>query len=196
MRLRSPFTLYSRETSKGAVWYASWYDADGRRRIRSTGIAARGASNRKRAEVKAVQLVGRPGARSPTLAEYARDFYRWEASTWIARQHAKGRGFNRQWAQSQQAMLDNYVLPRFGALRMDALTRPMVESWLVTLPLSNQTRNQMLYGLRTVLREAESEGITARNPLEHVEPMGKGGRKRDVFSLEELRLRSLRRARG
>jgi integrase len=63
----------------------------------------------------------------------------------------------------------------------------MVEDLLVDLPPANQTRNQILYALRRILLEAESEGLILRNPLEHVEPMGKGGRVRDVFAIEELR---------
>jgi integrase len=85
-------------------------------------------------------------------------------------------------------MLDNHVLPRFGSMRLDALNRPMIEKWLVDLPLSNQTKNHCMYMMRNVLREAAAEGIIKANPLEHAEPMGKTGRKRDVFTLEELRL--------
>jgi integrase len=70
---------------------------------------------------------------------------------------------------------------------MEDLNRPMVEKWMVDLPLANQTRNQILYALRRILVEAESEGLILRNPLNHVEPMGKRGRVRDVFALEELR---------
>ena len=61
-----------------------------------------------------------------------------------------------------------------------------VERWLVDLPLSNQTRNHIHCGPHTVPREAEAGGIIQRNPLEHVEPMAKAQRKRDIFSFEEL----------
>jgi hypothetical protein len=85
-------------------------------------------------------------------------------------------------------MLDNHVLPRFGSMKLDGLNRPMIEKWLVDLPLSNQTKNHCLYMMRNILREAAAEGIIKANPLENAEPMGKNGRKRDVFTLEELRL--------
>jgi hypothetical protein len=48
---------------------------------------------------------------------------------------------------------------------MEDLNRPMVEKWMVDLPLANQTRNQILYALRRILVEAESEGLILRNPL-------------------------------
>lgn len=131
--------------------------------------------------IAAVRIVG-SGLRSeaPILEEYAKDFYRWDASSFIKRQHAKGRGFNRTWANALQSMMEHYVFPRFGRMRLNALTRPMVEDWLVDLPLANQTRNQILYALRRILLEAESEGLILRNPLNHVEPMGKGGRVREL----------------
>ena len=135
----------------------------------------------------ALRMVTRQDKDAPTLREYTRTFYVWGECSWIKRQHAKGKGFNRQWAQSLRAMLDNHVLPRFGSMKLDALNRPMIEKWLVDLPLSNQTKNHCLYMMRNVLREAAAEGIIKANPLEHAEPMGKNGRKRDVFTLEELR---------
>jgi len=142
----------------------------------------------KAALCAAAKIVG-SGVRSqaPVLAEYAKDFYRWDASSFIKRQHAKGRGFNRAWANALQSMMEHHVFPTFGRMRLEDLNRPMVEDWLVELPLSNQTRNQILYALRKILVEAESEGLILRNPLNHVEPMGKGGRARDVFALDELR---------
>ena len=84
-------------------------------------------------------------------------------------------------------MLVSHVFPVLGSTRLDRLARPMIERLLIDLHRSNQTRNHMLYALKTVLGEAEAEGLIARNPLEHAEPMGKTARRRDVFSLEELR---------
>ena len=140
------------------------------------------------AERAAVQIVHTVPRRVPTLAEYGRTFFDWDRSTYIRRLHAKGRSFNRHWAQELQGLLSKYVFPRFGAARLDAITRPGVENWLVDLELSNQSKNHLLLALRAIFREAESERLVDRDPLEHVEPMAKQGRKRDIFSLPELRL--------
>jgi len=191
VRTRAGFTLHTRSSKGGAVWHASWYDKDGIRHTKSTDQPVNPAlkdRGRTLAERAALRFIGTAPRKVPTLAEYAKDFYVWDRCSWIKRQHAKGRGFNEQWAQSLRAMLVNHVFPRFGKTRLDAINRVMVERWLVELPLSNQTRNHMLYGLRTILREAESEGVIARSPLDHVEPMGKANRKRDILSLQELRL--------
>jgi len=104
----------------------------------------------------------------------------------MKRQLAKGRGCSEEWTRSRRAMLDKHFIPRFRKTRLDALTRPMIERFLLGLPLSNQTRNHLQYAMKTVLQEAEDEGIIARNPLDRAEPMRKQGRRRDAFTLAEL----------
>ncbi len=64
----------------------------------------------------------------------------------------------------------------------------MIETWVLTLPLANQSRNHLMYTLRIVLREAKSEKLIADNPLQEMEPLGKNPRKRDVFTMDELQL--------
>jgi integrase len=93
-----------------------------------------------------------------------------------------------QLVAGQPQLLVNHVFPALGKVQLDKLTRPMIERFLVDLERSYQTRNHLLYALKTVLAEAEAEGCIARNPLEHAEPLGKQARKRDVFILEELGL--------
>jgi integrase len=178
-KLRSPCTKEQPRTAR--VWCVSYYDDQGQRVRKSTGEATK-----PQAMKAALRMVSRQSQDAPTLREYTRTFYVWGECSWIKRQHAKGKGFNRQWAQSLRAMLVNHVLPRFGSMKLDALNRPMIEKWLVDLPLSNQTKNHCMYMMRNVLREAAAEGIIKANPLKHAEPMGKTGRKRDVFSLDEL----------
>jgi integrase len=151
-----------------------------------------GETTRTRAELWAQAEIERkktalPGALT-SLKVFAADFFEWGKCSWLARQAAKGRPVSESWARAKRQMLVNHILPEFGSVRLDKLTRPMIEKWLVGLERSNQTRNHLLYILKTVLAEAEAEGLILRNPLEHAEPLGKQARKRDVFSLDELRL--------
>ncbi len=159
MRFKAAYTLHERRTKQGHVWHVSWYGNDGSRRFKSTGIAVNLSlkdHGRALAEHNALRIVGSDPRKTPTLSQYAGDFYAWEKSSYVARQHAKGKTFNRQWAQSLQAMFTNHVFPRFGSTKLDALNRVVVEKWLVGLSLSNQTRNQMLYALRTVKLKAKA----------------------------------------
>ncbi len=153
---------------------------------RSTGETSKTrAENWAQAEVRR-ERESTPGA-DITLAQFAADFFVPDRCSYLKRQAAKGRAVSEAWAQAKRQMLVNHVFPALGKCRLDALTRPMIERFLVDLDRSCQTRNHMLYTLKTVLAEAEAEGLIARNPLEHAEPLGKRqARKRDVFSLEEL----------
>jgi integrase len=125
---------------------------------------------------------------SPRLEDFAADFFKWGVCPWIKRQHAKGRPFSEYHAKARRGHLDKYIIPQFGKKRLDEVTRPMVENWLVTLPLSNQTRNHILYTLKTLFREAEAEKLIRSDPLAKAEPMGHDSKARDVFKMEELRL--------
>jgi len=63
----------------------------------------------------------------------------------------------------------------------------MIENWLAGLALAKQTKNQLLYTLRTVLRGAEAEKLIAVDPLVKAEALGRNHRSRDVLTMDELR---------
>ena len=173
---------------RSPTFYCRFRDEDGNLRPwQSTGETAK-----TRAEIWALAKIQKAKDATPggnvTLEAFAVDFFVAGRCSWLKRQEAKGRTVSAPWAKTKRQMLVNHVFPALGKTRLDRLTRPMIERWLVGLSLSNQTRNHMLYVLKTVLAEAESERLISRNPLEHAEPLGKQARRRDVFSLEELRL--------
>jgi integrase len=188
---KKPFYLIKRRdklTNGKATYYCRFRDVEGSLLAwRSTG-----ETTKTRAEIWANEAIQQTKSRLPgddlTLSAFAAEFFVEGRCSWLKRQEAKGRTLSASWARAKRQMLVNHVFPALGNTRLPHLTRPMIERWLVALPLSNQTRNHMLYVLKTVLAEAESEGFITRNPLEHAEPLGRRSRRRDVFSLEELRL--------
>ncbi len=167
------------------TYYCRFRDDDGNLEAwRSTG-----ETSKTRAELWALDWIKKgPDKAIPTLREYAKDFYIPGRCSWLKRQKAKGRSISDSWAQAKRGLIENYVFPSFGKMKLSSINRVMIERWLVELSLSNQTRNHLLYALKTILAEAAAEGLISRSPLEHAEPMGKQYRKRDVFTLEELRL--------
>jgi integrase len=175
--MRSPYLLRKR----GRAWY---YRLAGQKTYHSTGLTDRGKAvafaMSKVAEGEQAAII--------TLDAFAKDFFRWGFCTWIAKQHAKGRPFSRAVADDTRAIVDNHILPRFGALPLAEITKAAVENWLVTLPLANATRNHLLYTLRMILREAKDARLIKENPLQEPEPFGRDYRPRDVFSAAELRL--------
>ncbi len=187
-------SAYLRTLKSGSFWYASWRE-DGERIIRPTGLEHN--PRQKDGGMKAAIEIGRSirderaakkAAPAPTFREHAGRFYALEGS-YLKRQRDKGKPLNSQWAASLQGMLDKHVLPKWGSTRLDTFNSVDVENWLADLPLSNQTRRHILYGcLRVPLREATRERIIAVNPLQEVEAPVKETRKRDILSMDELRL--------
>lgn len=191
---KRPFYLVKRgkkTRGKEAPYYARFVDPDtGSLSWWSTGEAVRGrAENEAQKELRrreAKRAAG-PLKQIPTLEEYARSFYVSGECSWLKRQEAKGRAITATWAKARRAMLKKHVFPTLGKIPMDKLTRPMIERALMSLPISGQTKNQVLYSLRVVLVEAEADGIIQHNPLEHTEPFGDDSRKRDILTGKELR---------
>lgn len=166
------------------MFYCQFVDENGNRgTAHSTGQTTKGA-----AEAWAQEQLAKGKPSRETLEGFATDFFNWESSKWIKRQHAYDRPFSRSVAQFRQGHLDNYILPHFGKQKLAKINRADVEDWLVGLKLSNQTKNHLMYTFRMVLREATLRGLIPSNPLERSERLGSDAKTRDVFTLEELRL--------
>ena len=189
-----PVSAYLRKLKDGrAFWYASWYE-DGKRVVRPTAEEYN-AKRKNGGRDQAVEIGRRlrdereadRQPEVPTLDKYAKGFYAPD-SDYLKRQAQKKRSLNAHWAHSLQAMIDKYVLPEWGSSRLDSINPVDVETWLTGLELSNQTKRHMLYGLRTILREATRARIILQNPLQETEAPVKDGRVRDIFSLDEYQL--------
>ena len=185
MKFRQKYTLLPFTTKDGKIiYYVRYYDPrTGKRTKVSSGETTKGL-----ARAFAEDHLGESSGQSPRLEDYARDFFKWGVCSWIKRQHAKGRPFGQYQAKTRRAHLDKYIIPQFGKKRLADLTRPQIENWLISLELSNQTKNHLLYSFRIVLREAKSEKLIRENPLQDAEPLGKNPRRRDVFTMDELKI--------
>ena len=146
MRLRAAYTLHERASKSGARRHLGTTRTACAIRKAPGQLVKPTLKDRGRvyAAREALRIVNTAPRKIPTLRDYAGKFFDWERSTYIRRLHAKGRSFNRHWAQELHGLLSKYVFPRFGAARLDAITRPGVENWLVDLELSNQSKNHLL----------------------------------------------------
>lgn len=122
------------------------------------------------------------------LQEYAKDFYVWDQCAWIKRQKAKGKSFNIKMAQARRSQLERYIFPKFGNYKLQKINAVEFENWLLTLPLSNGTRNSIMYTLNIILKEARREGLIKYNPLQDAEPLANEYKKRDAFTQEEIEI--------
>ena len=59
------------------------------------------------------------------------------------------------------------------------------EDWWIALPVSNQTKNHILYTMRIILDDAEMQELIDRNPIRHIQRMKDNHRPRDVLTPEK-----------
>lgn len=192
--MRHSYTLFKRyknpKDKKGVVWFFTYYDKNGKRKTKSTG-----KSLKYEAESFVEDFLESLDQSQTTLEEYAKTFFVWDECLWIKRQHAKGKQFSKGIAQLRRSHLTGYIFPQFGKRTLQSLNRVEIENWLVDLhsiktgePLSNQTKNHILFAFRIVLREAEREGLITHNCLSLVEPLANNAKVRDIFTREELQM--------
>ncbi len=97
-------------------------------------------------------------------------------------------------AHLRRSHLTTYILPKFGNRVLSTLNQVEIENWLVDLhsdttkkPLSNQTKNHILYTFRIILREAHREALVPFNCLSNIEPLALQAKSRDTFTRKELK---------
>ena len=173
--MRAKFQLWKR----GKYFY---YRLPGEKTFHSTG-----KTSKRQAQDFAYDRIQQGKAAETKLKNYAKDFFIWDRCEWIRRQHAKGRPFAKTMAAIRKGHLENYVFPELGDVSLADLNPVMIENWLVSLPLANQTKNHIMYTLNIVLGEAKRENLIPFNPVSDVEPMAVEHVERDVFTLQELK---------
>jgi integrase len=180
--MRRPFYLYRRKTAdpKRSTYYVQ-YLQDGKRQ---TAIST-GCTTRAQAEAWARARIAKGAPLQPTLEEYATGFFD-EGSSWVTRQREKGRRFSVAIRKARSSHLSKHILPQFGKRRLTEIMKRDVESWLAGLAVGNSMRNQVLFSLRIILRDAVDAGILYANPLERFEMFGSDAIERDPFTLAEL----------
>ena len=176
------YKLYKRKTKQGyRYWY--WYiGEDGKRRWKSTGCRTRDDAEQ---EIKKLERSGNP--ENVTLREYAGNFFIWGTCKWIRRQREKGKSFSEDMAAVRRGHLRKHLFPKFGDMPLQRLNPVMLEEWLLTLDLANHTRNQLMYTLRMIVREAVRAGVLHHDPLAGVERFStRDYTKRDILTGEDI----------
>jgi len=181
-RYKQPYTLINRTLPSSKVIF--YYRTPDNPVQKSTGKSVKWQA-REYVEERLAEK--KQGITQVSLEEYAKDFFAWETSPWIRRQHAKGKSFSWVMARLRRGHLNNYIIPQFGKRLLSDLNPVEIENWLVGLSLANGTKNDILYTLNIVLREAKREKLISHNPIDEMEPLAPSYKARDVFTLDELK---------
>jgi integrase len=200
-RLRRPSgSVYFRDRKRGPVWYAKYRLPSGRQVQRMLGPAWTGRGRppagyftRRLAEnwLRDVLDEARRGT-LPGMVQTGAIFA--DAAAEFMRYAEEDRGCKPSTLVDYRSRINAYLLPAFGPMRLEDITRPIVERWRDTLQavtpghrLANKQKNNILVLLHGIFRRAMRVYGLTTNPVIDIErfrvrPTG----DIEVFSPEEV----------
>lgn len=132
------------------------------------------------------------GAKVPTLQEFAKGFFsRRDYDSIYARDKAFGREKREQWYADKQALLEYYILPRFGQYLIDGIKAVAIESWIVSIKgkkhdeLSACMKRKILDCLRYIFDDAIRKDYISSNPARAVKPPVERSESRRALTMYE-----------
>ena len=162
---RAPMTFGSKDD---AIAWLTARRAEIEIEVWAPEIAARGAASRA----------------APTFQAYA--------DIWLETRKTKGRALRPTTRQQYRMLLDKFIYPTFGEIRLDKITNEDVDDWYDAIAPGRETIRAQSYSLlRTIFASAASERphpLIAYNPA-HIRGAGNTKRAHHVqpATLEELR---------
>ncbi|MGL4525330.1 MAG: site-specific integrase [Spirochaetia bacterium] len=124
---------------------------------------------------------------SISFFEFTQNFYQ-PTSQYRLVQEDKGRNRTTSYWRQQQARLDNYLIPALGDLTMCEINTQTIENVLLTIRLAGNTKNKILYSLKTIFNEAIRQGILEKSPIDRIDPFNNNTQERQPFTPEEMTL--------
>jgi integrase len=191
MKIHNDFTLYWRviPSGKRVVYYYA-YDLDGNRlggwsTGETTMTAARVKCNRLLREGKLIPHSGF----MPSFAEYAQGWWEWETCAYLKKRR-KRYSLTQAYADNNKKNLKNQLLPYFGDMPMNKITRDDVESWfdkLIEEDYQNTTINGYYGTLKTMLIEAVERKIIPRDPTDKMGRLINDRKEIKIITPEEFK---------
>lgn len=192
--MTAEYRLFKRKSGKKKVYYARILDSAGN----VVKTVSTGETNQYRAHEWIKSNIERldPSRKDPTLAEYTKNFFVWGKCDYIERQNQKNRSIVESTARDRRGHLEYYLIPKWGEHKLREINAPDVEKWLLHLKsfkmkdkeLSNNTKNQIIFTMNILFREAKREGIIQTVP--QIEPFG-NRRKKHRHPLTDMEINKL-----
>lgn len=149
---RAPTTFDAKDD---AIAWLSARRAEIQMEVWAPDVASRGAKRRE----------------SPTFGAYA--------GVWLANRKTKGRELRPTTRRQYRMLLDKFILPTFGEVRIDQITNEDVNAWYDALAPGRETIRAQSYSLvRTIFASAASERPIPLIPYNPAHIRGAGSTKR------------------
>jgi integrase len=189
--MHSDYTLFWRTYPNGkkVVFYYA-YDEKGVRQgpwtTKSQSITlARNYCNKL---IKTNRLIPYSGY-MPTFAEYSNGWWEWETCAYLKKQR-KRKNLTQAYADNNRKNLKNHLIPYFGSMPLNKITKDDVENWfddLIERDYQNTTINGLYGTLKTMLIEAEARKIIDKDPTEKMGKLVNDRRKIKIITHLEFK---------
>ena len=192
MRFKASFSLYGRKVGGGkVVFYYQCYDANGRRLCgHSTGQTTKTAAREHCIRLfKENKLIRGKYQGIPTFKEFAADFWDIEKSGYLDSIRSRKK-ISRSYPDMGKMKTVNHLIPEFGALRLDAITDIMIDTWLLSFikkGYSPATGNSCFKFLSVMLGWAVHEKLITENPCKKVKFLLQKKKKRELLGADDIK---------
>jgi integrase len=191
MKIHNDYTLYWRviPSGKRVVYYYAYDEDDNRLGGWSTGettlTAARVKCNRLLREGKLVPNSGF----MPTFEEYSQGWWEWETCAYLKKRR-KRHNLTMAYADNNIKNLKNHLVPYFGSMPLNKITKDEIENWLdylIDKDYQNTSINGYLGTLKTMLIEAVARKVIKTNPAEKMEKLVNDRREIKIITRTEFK---------
>jgi len=107
-------------------------------------------------------------------------------SPYVTERRAKGFEIGDVHLYNQSCNLKMHILPRFKDMQLDSITRSEINSWLISLNLSNGTKNHLLSSLNAIFGFAVELDLIKSSPSEPISRFKANPKERKILELEEF----------
>lgn len=160
------FSIYPRKNKKGRTYYVQFKRPDGTYTVaKSTKCTTRRDAIQWCEDYLFKNGIPVPG-HDLTLNEYAKDFFSW-TGRWATSKRVEGKRISERHCRDRADIMRVHVLPVFGALKLSDIDKIKIKNYrneLYQQEYSGSVINKCLYALKTILEDAEDNGLIKAVP--------------------------------
>lgn len=181
------FGIFPKNVCDKIIYYYWIYDANGKRRFRSTG-----KRNRDEA-VKFCRQLQKNGQldnnSSLSFDKYTQNFFIYDECPYITHRVSRGHTYGRPWAKRQRQLLNTIITPQFGQTNIKSISFEDIDFFIMSLKKLNHSHkkiNHVITTLRCIFNYAEMKKIIDENPCTGIKPFKVNSPEKGILTKQEL----------
>jgi len=195
--MRCPFSLYKKQTDKGIVWYARFWNEKSKKYsiTRSTGILAKGKKERKlEAELKAQEMLSEIrfelGSADSPFISYLEGFWKPDSPYVKECANLKKKPLSAYYVYQNAANVQLHIkpFPGLNKITLRELTAGLIRDWMtwaVDNKLSGRNINNCLNSMRVAVHYAVDREELNRDPFRNIKPAEDTPKEKGVLTFAE-----------